>query len=256
MKIDIFAVPKLKSAAMEVVEHLEEGGYDALFLPFSRSLEVYARELAEGAPYKYFIEELKRLKLISEPVGSWEYFSEPILRALSRIKRSSPDLEIYCYEDQLYERVSTETAVRASILALNTLITGKVNAEAWRQLLKDEINCGLEAIDKEVNFIADIAGSHKVNVCVSGFNGKYIAARFKREGHDVRLTYLHLPYFFTPLEVLKRELMQEKEVSDERVEKLVRQHVEYVREYILTSGNVDEAYCRWVYDKFRHSYEI
>jgi hypothetical protein len=69
------------------------------------------------------------------------------------------------------------------------------------------------------------------------------------------LRYAFIPYYFTPLEVLIRETaiaLEEKEkssIGNERIERLVRMHVEFIRDYVLVSENYDEAYFKWLRDK-------
>jgi hypothetical protein len=47
------------------------------------------------------------------------------------------------------------------------------------------------------------------------------------------------------LETLRREAAKE-DTTDERIKELVRLHIKYIKEYVFTSRNPDEAYRRWV----------
>jgi len=45
------------------------------------------------------------------------------------------------------------------------------------------------------------------------------------------------------------ERLAKGDISNEEAEKLVRDHLDYVKNYILTSRNRDQAYYEWVYEK-------
>ena len=55
------------------------------------------------------------------------------------------------------------------------------------------------------------------------------------------------PYIETPIEHLLRAFREHADVDT--LERIFIEHVEYISKYILTSGDLDEAYLRWVRDR-------
>ena len=45
------------------------------------------------------------------------------------------------------------------------------------------------------------------------------------------------------------EQLAKGDISNEEAERLVRDHLDYIKNYILTSRNRDQAYYKWVYEK-------
>jgi hypothetical protein len=74
----------------------------------------------------------------------------------------------------------------------------------------------------------------------------------KEKGNSVNLTNIEELYHPTPLEILEERLAKE-DVPNEEVEKLIREHLEYVKDYILKSRNRDQAYYQWLCTKFHQS---
>ncbi|MGQ9551378.1 MAG: hypothetical protein ACUVUE_03020 [Candidatus Bathycorpusculaceae bacterium] len=238
---------------MAAANHLKRMDYDAVFLNFSRNLEEGVKALAEGAPYDYVIERLIGLKLIPEPVGSWEYSAEPILKAIRGILNKKPDVKIHCYRDPSFDSFSAKTAEKIAILTFRAASTGKINVEKWEALLKPFLETEAEALEEETDFIARKAESSEDCVCIAGFDGRYIKTRLIEKGHDVTLTYIHVPYHFTPLEILMREMRRATALgaalSHKRITQLLKNHVQFIREYVTMNNDYDEAYHRWLHEK-------
>ena len=198
-RVRILIMPNhIKSAALRAAQHLKKMDYDTVFLNFSRDLEEGVGALADGAPYNYVIERLKRLKLIPEPAGAWEYSAEPILMALKGILHKKPNVKIHCYRDSSFDLLSAKVAEKIALLIFRACSTGKINAEEWEDLLCSFLEAEAKALKGETEFIARKAESSEDSICTAGLNGRHIRAHLKEEGYDVSLTYLYVPYHFTP----------------------------------------------------------
>jgi len=253
-KVRILVIPNhIKSAALRAAQHLKKMDYDTVFLNFSRDLEEGVRDLAEGAPYDYIIERLKRLKLIPEPVAAWEYGAEPILMALRGILYKKPNVKIHCYRDSSFNLLSAKMAEKIALLIFRACSTGKINAEEWEALLNSLLEPEAKALKEETDFIARKAESSEDSICMAGLNGRHIRAHLNEEGYEVSLTYLYVPYHFTPLEILMREMWRAASLgaspSYEKIIKLVKHHVQFIREYVTMNEDYDEAYRKWIRDK-------
>ena len=232
---------------------MERLDYDTLFLNFSRNLEGVVKALAEGAPCDHVLETLKELKLIPEPWGSWVYGAEPILRGLRGFQLKEPSLKIYCYKDPSLTSLSAQLGEKAALLIFRLYSTGKMDLEEWKRLLASWLDSEAEALDREAELLADKAEGGEKNACIAGFDGKHLKAHLKEAGHHVSLKYLYLPYHFTPLEILTREmrltLSKGLTLSSQRMREFIKQHAQYVREYVTLSENYDEAHRYWMRDR-------
>jgi len=251
-EICILALPKLRISHVKAAQKISSSPfYEALFLMFPRRLEELVRTLAEGLPYQYVIEEIKKQKLIPEPFGAWEYYAEPILKMLYTAKKQNPDFDIYCYGNPIYENISTETATKIATLTLKALVTGKIDVKEWEEALLEELRFSLEAFEEETEFILSIIEKYKKSLCISGLSGKDLKERIvKEKGVNAKIEYFNIPYQLTPLEILKKELLRKLKggpsPSKDKVEKIIRCHVNYIKKYILLSSNPDDAYFKWI----------
>lgn len=253
-EVKILVTPNhIKTAALRAAASLERLDYDALFLNFSRDLEEGVNALAEGASYNYVLERFQELKLIPEPLGAWEYWAEPILRSLRGVQSREPDLKIYCYRDPSLSLLSTRLAEKTALLIFRWCSTDKIDLKEWRGLLASWLDLETKSLNKEADFLVKEVEGGESSVCIAGFNGKHIKAHLEEAGHRVNLKYLYVPYHFTPLEVLVREMQREvskgSTVSSERMRWLIEQHARFMRDYVTVGENYDKAYRDWTQDK-------
>ncbi|MGP3667685.1 MAG: hypothetical protein ACKD6N_05645 [Candidatus Bathyarchaeota archaeon] len=248
-KLLIVGFPRLRKSYVKVGGWIKSIRYKALFLEFPKLLTDAVRSLGEGLPYNYVLSEVKKQGLIPEPVGSWEYYAEPILKSIPQAKQSNPNMDIYCYRSSAYEKFSADMAVKITLLTLRSIITGKVEVKEWRKILIEELKFSFKALEEEVEYITDVAKNYDVNVCLGGLAVKNIENFTRKAGFDVEVKYIDTPYHYTPLEVLRNRLKEEleegKENPDHVLENLIKQHIYYIKNYILLSMNPDDAYDKW-----------
>lgn len=244
MTIRILAAPGLRTSWTKLATQLKDTPCDKLFLNFSNDLEELVEELSKDRlSYEEFIEEVREGKLVPEPVGSWAYTAEPILRSLTELRYQRPLLKIHCYRDVFYDGLSAKIAGEIAALTLRTAITGRVNVERWREIVREGVEYKRDALREEANFIHRKASAR--SICTSGLDGESLKKHLMEEGEEVRLTNVEEFYCLTPLETLEVRLA-EGDPPDEEVKRLVKDHVEYIRNYILMGENRDQAYYRWV----------
>jgi hypothetical protein len=243
VSVTVIPAPNLKNFTKKAAERLQQNnGFDGLFLPFSKELREFLVQFGEGLPYEYLINQLRKSELISTPFNNWEYSAEPILRALPTIKKVHLGLELYCYGDPFFSNNYPEILNEIVILSLKSSLTERVDAEEWRKVLQKEKEQKKQAIRRETEFIAIKASNHQESICLSGSHSREMASELREEGYEVIIEYLQ-PYSLTPLGILRQE--SKKEISDTRIQELVLLHLKYVKEYVLRSHNLDEAYQRW-----------
>jgi len=248
--VEVFALPThLRAASERMAEVLRGSEFDALFLNISRRLNKLVKALAEGAPYEEFIERAREEALIPEPLSSWEYAEKPILLAVKGILNERPELEIWCYKRPEAVQLSVRVAEEIARLVLRTCLTGKVDLDEWRSLLRRFSEASAGFLEDEAEYVAERARGKERAICISGINGRRLKEHLSRCKVKASLSYPVVPYHLTPIEVLVREVERERRSSvedDERIIKIIRYHVNFVRNYILTSRTYDEAYFKWV----------
>jgi len=245
----------LRAASEKAAALLRNSEFHVLYLNLQRDLEGMVEALAEGAPYEWFADRLLELKLIREPMRSWEYGVRPILTVMRGIKRKRPNLKVWCYRQPYFAHLSAQIAEEIARMILRLSLTGKINVREWRNLLANLVEASEEALQDEASYIVSRFDHKAFSICISDFHGRDLMERLKRSGLDVDLDYIFLPYYFTPLEILIHEFgrkhFEGSELTDSRISDLVKCHTEFVREYVVTSEDNDEAYFRWIHDNVK-----
>lgn len=239
--------PDLRISMLRVVNLLRGAirGYRGLLLDLPSEMEDAVNGLARGeTSYDEFLEEVERGGHLPEPMGAWEYTFRPLLEALPRI--SPPGFMVRCYGSREREFARVEAAVRIAQLTLRAALRGRVEVDEWRDILNRSIGLEEEAISEGAKTIGEIARGD--SICLAEMGGIGLRKHLSRSGFDVEVFYVERPYHFTPLAILKRR-MGLGPVEDGEIERLVRCHVEYIRNYIYRFENRDRAYYEWIYDK-------
>ncbi|MEM3003850.1 MAG: hypothetical protein QXK96_00940 [Candidatus Bathyarchaeia archaeon] len=245
--LEILIVPNLRSSAVKASRIVEDrDDIQVLFLPEPQALEPYARRLASGnMSFKDFVEKVQSLKLLPEPIGSWLYVSEPILRALPRLKKNRSELDIHCYQETRSVQEEFNFATEIALLTYRSSVTGEVKVKEWIEVLSDLKVMRQVTISREADYIRSHSGASG-NLCLSGLNAKDLRSHVERGFREVRVKSVENFYYFTPLEILQSKLSK---ISEVEIAELLKLHLEYVNQYILKSRNRDIAHYLWVADK-------
>ncbi|MBS7641202.1 MAG: hypothetical protein QXJ19_06865 [Candidatus Bathyarchaeia archaeon] len=250
-----FLPSNLRAASERAASLLKSINYDVLYLNVPHELSWLVNELALGAPYENFIEEIERLNILRESIVSWEYRFKPIFLAIRGLKSRRPGSEIICYRSSVLENQLIRVAEEVAAMILRVNISGKVDVEEWRRILSEITLQNSKLINDESSYIFETwIRFHRGRraICILDYPARSLVSKARRLGIRAALRYIYTPYYFTPLELLVRELAIAEErklnISDERVRKLVKMHAEFIRNYILTSADYDEAYFKWLMD--------
>jgi len=247
VSIQVLATPNLRTSYMKVVDYLKRLSCEALFLNFPENLELLIRDLVKNRlSYRAFIEEVRERKLVPEPIEGWRYTAEPILKALAEARLRKAKLECHCYADPRYTKLSLDVSSEIATLTLRANIGREIDLEDWRSILLKGISLRRDALNKEADSIHEKAIGECS--CVSNLDGENLEQRLTEKGHKTNLINVEEFYHRAPLEMLEERLAK-GDISNEEAEKLVRDHLDYVKNYILTSRNRDQAYYKWVYEK-------
>ena len=248
MMIQLLLSPNLRTSNMKLADLLQQtvARFGSLFLDFPREMSGLINDLAvENISYDELLDEVRRSRLIPEPVASFEYAAKPVLSALTKIRSINPGLEIVCYGSSENEFASMNNAVELARLTLRTSMTGRVDVKDWRRILVLSLDLGYKAFEEEASVLRD--NIDEDSICVSDMGGRGLKKPLTIAGYDVRIRYVEVPYHFTPLMILLR-VMRRRAVSGEEIEEQVRNHVDYVRSYIYRYESRDRAYYEWAYE--------
>ncbi len=222
---------------------IRQGGFEGLILDLPCEFQPLINELIEGRQLSGVEDEIRdALGGLSE---GWLYRNRGILESISQLPFPVPRL--VCISDLGEERQILEDKMAISLLEYRGM-AGGVDATSWRELL-DPIGESLRrSIEKQLpRILGEIRqGGHWL--WVSGVHARGAAPALAREGHSCRVVLLGKPYFGTPLEALQAELA-EGNPTDERVLYLVNCHIGFLRDYVMPSSDLDEAYDRWLADE-------
>ncbi len=226
------------ASSIKVVNYLKSQKFESLFLNLPRSLDELVAEYVMGMEYEDFVEEVRKRKLLPEPVESWLKEYEYLLRSL---REEGIEVCTFCYKDEKAFELETKVAIEAALLVLRDSITGKVSVDRWLKILTSQVNM-IDIVRREADYIPDESFNYNKNICIASFEGKELKKYLEQE-MDTWVKYIGLPYHFTPLEVLKREMCLGK-VSEDKVKQFVREHIKFITEMVIPKG-LENAISEW-----------
>lgn len=243
-------VPDLYTSYRKSVGHLEESGYEHLFLNQPKDLEPHLSAIAANQlTYVDLIHRIREEELIPEPIDSWRYPVEPLLKSLPRMKDKNEDLTIHCYVNSGYYKLRIEKASEVARLTLRSNITGRVEVKEWKTSIINWLNKKTEELGREADLISERAG--KRAVCISGYDGKGLEKLLKGKGHEATRKEMEEFYRPKPIETLEGKLEKSKDKTPkDQIKNLIKQHLKYVKDYVLKNRTCDQAYWKWAFDNF------
>jgi len=236
--VGIIVKPPTKRGGEEAKRLLRRCEYEALFINLPRNMDTLLTDYMLEGDEEVFIQRLRKLEELPEPRGAHIIGMESLIRDLPEIAGDRP---VFCYGSPTGLRESTDLATKAALLTLHDSLTSSISIEKWRGILEEEAERSAKWIEEEADYIASEAEPYRSILCVSGFEGRFIKQTLEASRSWIR--YTGTPYHFTPLEVLRRISML-REPSDEEIEILVKQHIEYVRSLVIPRG-LEEGAEEW-----------
>ena len=182
-----------------------------VLLPYPRDIEEHVRDFVYGIiEWRRLLEKVKRAGM--SYVRSWAWIEEPLLGKLRLLHELGAGFDVRCYGPSTMELFQLTGEILK--LVFRVRVTGKVDLESWRRILKTEIKIPLREV--YVTFSSVQPKIHGVEVI------------------DV------WKYPIPPTERLSLETLSQDTVKN---------YVSYMFDYIIESKNVDEAYLKWLNDK-------
>jgi len=238
-EIGFIARPPLKRSSSKLAEQLRPEDFEALFLNLPKSIDHLVAELPFGLDYSGLVEDARERKLLPEPVEAWLKDSEPILQ---RLRSIGDRVLTYCYKDTSAFIEGARTSQQLALLTIRDKLRGRIDAARWMEELEKEADVASAGRQKEFQLLSSEASQYEKNVCIAGLEARILRDELK-DSFDTWIKYIDQPYCFTPLEVLRREMVFGK-MSRERATKLIEEHIKFVHEYVLLN-ELDDAYLMW-----------
>ncbi|HIQ29058.1 MAG TPA: hypothetical protein EYH45_00675 [Candidatus Caldiarchaeum subterraneum] len=235
--------PPLPKSGKEAARHIRED-YEALFLNLPKTIDHLVAEIPYGLEYEQLVEEIRRKKLLPEPVEAWLKDSKPILQ---RLKEIGGKILTYCYKDPSSFEHGVRTSHNIALLTIRGRIKNEIEVEKWLEQLRWEVEETKKALERERKTMEEEAENYDRSICVSWLEGRWLRNQLK-EKFRTWIKYVDQPYLFTPLEVLRRKLAAKGEVSEEEARHLIKEHIRFIHDYVLTN-ELDEAYLKWTKEK-------
>ena len=218
---------------------LERGGFDGLLLDFPREFQALIDALTEGVSLVDVEGKIDdELGQLSE---GWLYRNRGILESISRsLVAPGPA----CIGELEVEKRILEGKMTISLLEYRGM-AGHIDVHSWRELLGRIADGSTRSVERQMDRALALMGGGGRWLWISDIHARRAAPVLRGEGHSCHLVLLGRPYLGTPLEALRAELA-ERSPTDSRVLYLVERHVEFLRDYVLVSSNLDEAYDGWL----------
>jgi len=227
---------------------LKRGGYDSLFMDFTRNQETFIKDIAKGVEPELAVEHMKDFGLVKEPEDTQDFrAAKPLFECLPFLDLK--DTAIYCYKEEASLILSRDAAVRILILTAKAR-AGKIEVEEWKGVMKDDVYNEIESAEGEAEYMANRA--EKKNICLDASEELLTSL----SGLEFQVNEIVVDKPCKPLDILgekiKREILEGEVVKEEEVENLVGDHVRFV-EMIMEKG-YERAYRMWsrVFDKYKN----
>ncbi|MCS7114747.1 MAG: hypothetical protein RMJ15_09100 [Nitrososphaerota archaeon] len=239
-EVCVLMVPSLRSSMAKAASLIVEADYDVVFINFPYNLQSIVLSYAsEHLSLNDLVNVIKSERLIPEPINTWLYLNQPILETLPTLQKRNA--KIYCYRDVDNFHMSMENATKIANLTLKVNVTGKVDVEEWIKTVMPPLN--LSSTDLEAEFIGFKAEGK--SVCITGIFGWKLAKRIKGFGHKVSVKCVEKRYYMRPVETFEI-LLERGKLTPQNAEQLIKEHAKFVRDYVLNTGDIDEAYFTWL----------
>ncbi|MEM2910742.1 MAG: hypothetical protein QXO01_06745 [Nitrososphaerota archaeon] len=226
------------ASSVEAATYLKSQKFESLFLNLPRSLDELVAEYVMGMRYEDLVEEVRKRKLLPEPVESWLREHEPLLKNL---REEGVEVCTFCYRDDKAFEVETKNAIETALLVLRDSITEKVSVDRWLKLLASQARTA-NLTRQEADYILDESSNYNKNICIASFEGRELK-RYLEQEMETWVKCIGLPYHFTPLDILRREVLLGK-ASEERIRQLVKEHVKFIREMVVPK-DLETAIFEW-----------
>ncbi|RLE99678.1 MAG: hypothetical protein DRJ63_04555 [Thermoprotei archaeon] len=231
----VYAMPRLKFFVEKAVEDIADRRLDRILLPLPKSSERILREHIQcNNSFSEFLRDLLKYMKLDLVYSKRYYYLEPLYSLLKTIL-SIREVDIVCYKTLGNELTEIEFCEKIVLLTARTLITEKINVEAWREALisKDE-----KVIEDKCQRILEYSAEE--TVALVEYSARRLLNCLKKHSAVIVKPKDYVPL---PLEVLVAcgELLNNNDLVF-----LIRMHLDFIKNYLYRCKDYEEAYFRWL----------
>jgi len=226
--------PPTTRATNETIDLLKHLEFDAIFIDLPRSFECYLLDYLKHKNFDLFVNQVCETMPPEDFPSSTIRSYEKLLSAICHLVRSR---KVHCYGSVLKNKYESELAYYTAQLTLHDSITGKISIDKWLSILSSRNYNFAEWIKDEAEYVASEAEKYHAAICIAGYDGfilkKHLSNYFKSW-----IKYTGQPFHFPPIYVLTR-IMNIKSLDQEEIAKLIKEHIRFIREFIIPYGLED-----------------
>lgn len=231
--LHVFITDKSKISKNTLTKRLTSIDYDNIFINLPRKFENAIRDAAISRDPSI----LNRVKDLEFEV--WLKHAEPLAKYL--ILRLQYYQGIYCFvSDELAQKLNSLTWKTIKEF-LKVRIKNRVDVKSWRDIIAEHVELYRSYAEKDAEYIVNKCG--EVNVCLDPY--PELVDYLKR---SVDVSIVELKKGSLPLDNLfslaREKVLRGEELDDELVEKLVKEHVKFIRDVEIYG--FDKAYSMWI----------
>ncbi|MEM1545138.1 MAG: hypothetical protein QXY40_00870 [Candidatus Methanomethylicia archaeon] len=232
--LHVFITDRSRECKSSLTKYLTSMEYDNIFINLPRKFENIIRDAAISRDLSILV------KVVDQEFKLWFRFAEPLARYL--IFKTQYYQGIYCF-------VSDELSKKLNLLAWKTVkellkvrIRDRVDVKSWRDIIMKHIELCRKYAEKDAEYI--VSKCSDVNICLDPY---YELFDYLKTNIDVNIIDLRgvgsLP-LDSLLSLAREKIMKGEELDDELIEKLIRDHVKFIRD--VEVYGFDNAYSMWI----------
>jgi len=243
LKLTVVVTLGFRKAHEKAANWLKQNPWNSLFLglpvesePF---VEAYAQQKVDN---EEFWSSITLLTGHSKPViNSLKLRFQPVLDSVR--DTYAADREICCFQDLKSYVEENKIQERILLLQFRHRATGKLDLNAWKDALIEEIEASEESWRRATNRILEVVET-AANVML---HGGYLKSteQLKRPNSEVEIVLLE-EYWKSPLDILRTILWKHgfDNVSDKVIERYLKLQKRYL-DLVIKSKDVDQAHEEW-----------
>ncbi|MFX1298857.1 MAG: hypothetical protein ACFFD2_28860 [Promethearchaeota archaeon] len=184
-------------------------------------------------------------------INALRYRFDPIIQLIPFMIEKNPKIQIIPYIDDHYFQMTEKLKERFFILTYRTKSTGKINLEAWKELLLEDFEWNKsykESLDK--NLLKCLRNKTQFVILYQGYS-KYLRISLNKRGINPKIRHFG-SYWRAPLEVLSYliSLKGINNIPNHCIQQCIKEHIAYVN-IILSEPSLDAAHKHWTHKTFK-----
>jgi len=243
-KYTIYAVPDISYAWRNLCDKINElTRYDTIFLPYPCSLKKHIFNYILGGEKYSFIENV--LQQYYGYMYKKIYPRMIFLKCLRENINMLLDIRLRLLYSDIFEKFYNEMGEKIGFLSIKNIIRKRIDINEWIDILEELLSLGKQSIKKYVEKILSENGKCAI---ITGMNAADYYRRMIRKNVHAKIVYVLKPYYYRPIDILLRTYSL-RDMDEMEIYELVKEHLEYISQYIIPSKNLEEAYIKWLKDK-------